>query len=176
MRRYNVTAGIYDMRYAQEQSAKIEAALRTAHINKNSTVLDAGCGTGVLFGHIADKAGMVVGVDFSKSSLLEAKKRALHHENISLVLADVENLPFCCLFEVVFTMTVLQNAPDPQRLLRELRRATADQGISVVSGLKKIFSKQSFLDLLSDVGLKVDVLEDEDNLKCYVAVCSLRHH
>ena len=75
MHRYDVTAQIYDMRYGEEQTAEMEAALKHLKI-KTCTVLDAGCGTGILFSHVADKARMTIGLDFSKKTLLKAKEHA----------------------------------------------------------------------------------------------------
>src|SRR5208337_435705 len=92
MRRYDVTARIYDMRYAEEQAAKIEAALEHVEV-KAGVVLDVGCGTGILFSYVADKARMTVGVDVSKKTLLKARERARNHASVHLVCADADNMP-----------------------------------------------------------------------------------
>lgn len=175
MKRYDITASIYDDRYSEEQCSKIEAALANVGINQNDVVLDAGCGTGILFNYIANRANKAVGVDFSRTSLSEAEKRIQAYRNVSLILADVENLPFCSSFTVVFAMTVLQNVPNPERMLRELGRVGTDNCKIAISGLKRIFPKKTFADLLINAGLRVNLLLDEDNLKCFIAVCSIRH-
>jgi len=56
MQCYNVTAHIYDMRYAEEQTCKIKAALKHAKIEKYDVVLDVGCGTGILFDRVCKNA------------------------------------------------------------------------------------------------------------------------
>src|SRR5208337_992237 len=92
MGRYDVTARIYDMRYAEEQAAKIEEALNHVEV-KARAVLDIGCGTGILFSYVADEAQMTVGVDVSIKTLLEARKRARNHPSVYLVCADADNMP-----------------------------------------------------------------------------------
>jgi ubiquinone/menaquinone biosynthesis C-methylase UbiE len=170
MRSYDVTANIYDMRYAEEQEAKYAAALETVKLT--GAVLDVGCGTGLLFKHVADEAENAVGIDISKKLLLEARKRVHNHANFHLVRADADYLPFANdFFNVVFAFTVLQNMSTPVKTLKEMHR-TAKVGASVVvTGLKKAFSKETFLELLEKAGFRLVSVKDGDNLKCYVAVC-----
>ena len=172
MHRYDVTAHMYDMRYAEEQKAKIEAALRNLTIGKRDFVLDAGCGTGLLFGYVACRAEMIVGFDISKKTLLQAKEHVKDFSNVHLMLADADNMPLKeGVFSHVFAFTLIQNMPDPVRTLNEANRIAKPEGAIVVTGLKSIFSRKSFEELLQNAGLKIVALEDED-LKCYVAVCT----
>jgi ubiquinone/menaquinone biosynthesis C-methylase UbiE len=171
MHRYDVTACMYDMRYAEEQKAKIEAALRNLTIGKRDFVLDAGCGTGLLFGYV-DCRAVVVGVDISRKTLFQAKENAKDFWNVHLVLADADNMPLKeSVFSHVFAFTLIQNMPDPVRTLNEVNRIAKPEGAIVVTGLKSIFSREGFEELLRNAGLKIAALEDED-LKCYVAVCT----
>ncbi len=120
MRRYNLTAQIYDERYREEQDAKYKAALEGLRIKSNSVVLDVGCGTGLFFNSVADLAEMVVGADVSRELLLLAKKQGRDSGNILLVLADADHLPFKQqVFDFVFAFTVLQNMPKPEETLKE---------------------------------------------------------
>lgn len=171
MRLYDVTAHLYDMRYAEEQRQKIEAALEETSIKKYSLVLDVGCGTGILFNYVAGKAKMVVGLDISRKTLQEAKKRAKNIRNAHLVLADADNMPFQeNLFDYVFGVTVLQNMPKPAKTLAEIRRVAKEKSKIIVTGMKKAFTLEQFQRLLSEAHLKSVVLRAE-NLKCYVVVC-----
>jgi ubiquinone/menaquinone biosynthesis C-methylase UbiE len=171
MSRYDLTAHIYDMRYADEQAAKIEAALKTVKFEDNSVVLDAGCGTGILFDYIANQAKAIVGLDISKKILLEAKKHAKNPLNVHLILADADNMPLKeRAFSHVFGMTLLQNMPNPARTLNEMKRTAKVNAIIVVTGMKKAFTLKKFRNLLRNAGLKIVSLDSED-LKCYVAVC-----
>ena len=118
-----------------------------------------------------DAAKTVVGVDVSSRLLLQAKEHARKFRNVNLVQADADHLPFISnYFNVVFAFTVLQNMPNPQETLSEIRRnATFDASV-VVTGLKKAFPLEIFRRLLLDAGFRVVSLEDADPLKCYVAV------
>jgi ubiquinone/menaquinone biosynthesis C-methylase UbiE len=171
---YDTTASIYDRRYAEEQAAKVEAALKNVRIEKEGLILDVGCGTGILFDHVADEADGIIGLDFSKKCLLQAKERIRNRQlrNVQLILADADNMPFHNeVFNRVFAMTILQNMPSPVETLAEIKRVSRNDAFFVVSGLKRIFSKKGFERLLKNSQLNTLMLEDE-KLKCYVAVCT----
>ena len=171
IRRYDLTAEMYEMRYAEEQAVKYKAALEHLNIARHSNVLDVGCGAGLLFSHVAAEAQTVVGVDISSRLLLQAKECARDFRNVHLVQADADYLPFTDNhFSLVFAFTVLQNMPKPLETLNEIKR-NAKRGASiVVTGLKKAFSLEAFRELLQNAGLQVVSLKDADVLKCYVAV------
>jgi len=172
MRRYDSTADIYDMRYAEEQAAKIEAALEGLNKENYGQVLDAGCGTGILFGYVANRAKTTVGLDISTKILLQAKKHAKNFQNVHLILADADNMPLKeNTFNHVFGITLIQNTPDPAKTLNEIRRVTERDSVIVVTGLKKAFTLEGFEELLWNASLKIVALRDE-GLKCYVAVCT----
>jgi ubiquinone/menaquinone biosynthesis C-methylase UbiE len=171
MRRYDLTAKMYEMRYAEEQAAKYKAALESLNIKPDSKILDVGCGTGLLFSHVAAEAKTVVGVDVSIKLLRQAKKRAQEFRNVHLVQADADHMPFKNNhFNIVFAFTVLQNLPKPLETLREIKLNAQQTASIVVTGLKKVFSLEAFQELLRDAGLQVVSLKDDAPLKCYVAV------
>lgn len=177
MQRYDTTAGIYDRRYAEEQETKIEAAMRHLEMEKKSMILDAGCGTGLLFSQVAEKARIVIGLDVSKKSLLVARERVRALSNVDLVQADADNMPFGGrVFSHVFAFTLIQNTPNPAETLRELERVASEDAVFIVTGLKRIFTKEGFLAVLHDAGVRIIAWEDGDNLKCYVAVCAAFRH
>lgn len=168
-RRYDVTAGIYDIRYAEEQNAKYAAAL--AKVCVLGAVLDVGCGSGLLFRYVVERADLVVGVDLSSALLQHAKKRAKSFLSVHLVQADADYLPFRkAFFSVVFAFTVLQNMPKPAETIAELKRVAINGGSIVVTALKKSFSTDAFKALLQKAGLAVVSFEDDPFLKCYVAI------
>ena len=176
MIRYDATASIYDERYAEEQAAKVEAALKHVKIEEEWLILDVGCGTGILFDHLADEAGGIVGLDFSKKCLIQAKERTRNRSlsDVQLIRADADNMPFHNdVFNTAFAMTLLQNAPNPKDTLAEIKRVSRNDALFAITGLKKIFTKEGFERLLKNAQLTALVLEDE-KLKCYVAVCTNR--
>lgn len=169
MHRYNVTAQMYNMRYAREQETKFKAAL--SHIDLAGSVLDVGCGTGLMFSYAANLVEQIVAIDISIKQLHEAKKQVDSFDNIHLICADADYLPVKDnRFEAAFAFTVLQNMPKPERALRELIRVGKRGSSIVVTGLKKAFSFKSFKDLLKKESLNVVFCKNNTALKCYVAV------
>jgi ubiquinone/menaquinone biosynthesis C-methylase UbiE len=169
MHRYNQTADMYDGRYCAEQEAKYQAALETANIRGDSVVLDLGCGTGLLFNHIANKVAYVVGVDVSKQLLLQAQQRTKPHPNAAVVLADADHLPFKAeTFSHLFAFTVLQNMPKPLQTLTETKRVTKSDGRFVLTALKRAISLEAFGTLLEQANLVAVELRDDDALQCHV--------
>ena len=174
MRRYNLTAQIYDARYSEEQEAKYQAALKNLDVNRG-VVLDVGCGSGLFFSHVADKAATVVGVDVSLGLLQLAKERAKNYSNVYLVQADADHLPFKLdLFSHVFAFTVLQNMPNPTQTLEGFKLVAKREGFIVVTGLKAAVPLEVFRGYLEAAGLRVVSLVDDDALRCYVVACVQR--
>jgi ubiquinone/menaquinone biosynthesis C-methylase UbiE len=172
MKRYNLTAHIYDMQYAEEQNAKIQAVMQNIKMEKESSVLDVGCGTGLLFNCVANKAKTIVGLDISRKILLQAKERTKKFPNVHLILADADNMPLKeGTFSHLFAITLIQNVPSPFKTLNEVKRVTQENAFMVVTGLKKKFSVEVFKSLLQNASLNVITLKSE-SLKCYVAVCT----
>ena len=172
MKRYDLTAHLYDIRYEAEQKTKYEAALNNLPPKELGLVLDAGCGTGLLFEHVAVSAEAVVGLDLSKKSLLQARDRAKKSENVHLILADADQMPFKQdTLDHVFAMTLIQNSPDPIETLNEIVRIARNDAVVVVTGLKRIFSLNDFKKLLQKARLRIIALESE-GLQCHMAVCA----
>ena len=171
MRRYNLTAQMYDERYREEQEAKFKVALEGLTLTPASTVLDVGCGSGMFFGEVADKAKVVVGLDISRDLLLLARERAGKFGNVVLMQADADHLPFKNgVFGYVFAFTVLQNMPNHLETLRELQISATFSACFVVTGLKAAVPLEKFGMALKKAGLRVISLRDDKALRCYVVV------
>lgn len=173
MNLYDLTAHMYDMRYAEEQVAKIKEAMKRVNVNGTSVVLDLGCGTGLLFDYVAEKVAMIVGVDISRGLMVKAKARASKLGNVHLILADADYMPFSNgIFSHIFAFTVLQNMPNPKHTLKEVNRVAAENASIIVTGLKKKFPIHVFLKLLEKAGLKaINIIGDREDLKCHLAIC-----
>ena len=173
MQCYDRQAKIYDVQYVEEQNAKIEDILKGTKFDLDELALDLGCGTGFLFPHIEKRMRFLVGIDVSKNMLKEAKKRTKNIQSIDLVQADADNIPFPDnTFGKIFAITLLQNMPDPTKTVTEMRRIGKQETIFAVTGLKKKFTQESFVDLLERAHLKVVTLNTDKKLKCIVAVCT----
>jgi ubiquinone/menaquinone biosynthesis C-methylase UbiE len=172
MHHYDHSASVYDVQYGEEQEAKIEAVLNELKPRKNRFILDVGCGTGLLFPHIAANVNLLAGLDFSPKILRQAWKRAKHYANVALLRADADFLPFPDkTFNRVFAITLLQNMPNPLRCLQEIRRVAKNKATVIVTGLKKEFSKEEFKKLLIKAKLEISVMKMDKQLRGYVAIC-----
>lgn len=172
IRHYNITAETYDQQYMEEQNLKITTALKALprSIDGNSVILDAGCGTGILFPHIARKAKQVIGVDTAPNLLKQAKTKAA--TNTALIRADADFLPLKAnTFTHTFALTLLQNTPNPKRTIEEIKRATCQDPTLIITGLKKHFAKTVFTKLLENAQLDILALRTDEKLKDFVAVC-----
>jgi ubiquinone/menaquinone biosynthesis C-methylase UbiE len=173
MEHYDQIARVYDMQYYVEQEAKIKAALMDLTLKKEEIILDVGCGTGLLFPHLATKIKLVIGVDVSSSIVNQAKKRAKEYGNTALVISDADHLPFLNeTFDAVLAITLLQNMSKPDQTLNEIKRVTKQTSRIVISGLKKTFSQKRFKQLLKKEDLTLIVFRSDENLKDYIAICA----
>jgi ubiquinone/menaquinone biosynthesis C-methylase UbiE len=173
IKHYDRQATIYDKQYVVEQNIKIEDTLKGMKFDSNECILDLGCGTGFLFHHINKKVGLLVGADVSLNALRVAKKRTKKMLNIALIRADADNTPFPeAIFDKVFAITVLQNMPDPTKTIIEMKRTSKSKAILAMTGLKKKFTKESFMDILERMQLRIIALNTNNELKDLVAVCT----
>jgi len=172
MRLYNQSAKVYDTQYGEEQDAKIRTALNNLTLKEKTLILDAGCGTGLLFAHVANKIQFLAGIDVSRGLLKEAAKKARNHKNIALIRADADSMPFSDLtFDVVFALTLLQNMPNSRKTLDEIKRVSKHDAGIVLTGLRKAFTQEQFSELLKRASLKVRVLKLDEQMREYVSVC-----
>ncbi len=172
MNHYNRTAHLYNRRYAEEQNLKITVAVELLNSKRHSSILDLGCGTGLLIARIGKTAKDIVGLDISKSMLKEIELSTRHSANVHLVLADADQTPLRFgYFDIVFAITLLQNMPDQYRTLQEMKHVTKINAMIIVTGLKKHFTEHRFTRLLKSMNLRVRLLRRDDVLKCHVAAC-----
>jgi ubiquinone/menaquinone biosynthesis C-methylase UbiE len=103
---------------------KLEILMRFLTPRKNSTMLEAGVGSGLHMKEVCKSCGNVVGLDISSKMLKEAKGEGLK----PLVLADTENLPFrdSC-FDAVYTISTLHHT-DYRKSIKEFARVCRQGG------------------------------------------------
>lgn len=171
MRRYNLTSQMYDERYREEQETKYRAALESLELIPNGTVLDVGCGSGMFFCQVSDRAKVVVGLDISRELLKVARERARKLRNVFLVQADADHLPFKkAVFSYVFAFTVLQNMPNPAETLKGLQISASPNARFVITGLKAAVTLEKFATILRKAGMLAVSLRNDEALRCYVVV------
>lgn len=91
---------------------------------KEASVLEAGCGTGLILERVARFAGEAWGFDLSPGMLAKARERHLH-----VVQASVTHVPFAdAQFDVVYSFKVLAHVPPIREAIAELARVTRPGG------------------------------------------------
>jgi ubiquinone/menaquinone biosynthesis C-methylase UbiE len=173
MGRYDVTAASYNEQYGEEQQRKYVKALENVHVG-GKKFLDVGCGTGLFFDEVTEKAEISIGVDLSRKLLQKAKSHVYPFQNTHILQADADHLPFKDdYFGAIFAFTILQNMPKPPETLRELKRVAGSGGRIVVTGLKRAFPLEKFMDILEGSGMKIAAFVDDEAVNCYIAVLEL---
>ncbi len=100
------------------------------------TVLDVGCGPGILAAALAPRAGDVVGLDVTPKmvQLARARCRTVGLRNVHCALGQAETLPFAAgTFAAVVTRATLHHFPEPGQVLREMARVVRARGRVVVA-------------------------------------------
>src|SRR6266850_6259601 len=92
-------------------------------------ILDVGCGTGGVLGHLKDRAEAVVGAERSLAALGYCRSRGLR----AVVCADGDRLPFAARsFDVVLLLDVLEHFRDEAALLGGVQRVLRPGGALLV--------------------------------------------
>lgn len=98
------------------------------------TVVDLGCGPGLLMGHLAGAASQVIGVDNSPRMLEAAAKLLPDGPEISLRIGDLEHLPLRDGEADAAVMSlVLHHLPAPQQGIAEMGRVVRPGGRAVLA-------------------------------------------
>lgn len=140
-------------RYSRELCAPFIAV---AGVSAGMSVLDVGCGTGVLTAALAQQIGPehVVGADPSEAFVATCRSRAPGAE---IVIAEAESLPFPdARFDAVLAQLVVNFMDDARTAVGEMRRVARPGGAVVgcvwdyASGMTML---RSFWDAAIDLGL-----------------------
>jgi ubiquinone/menaquinone biosynthesis C-methylase UbiE len=115
---------------------KILDIIKKLHLENNSYVLDAGCGTGYLIKTIEEKqpSVQIEAIDYSRSMLDRAAKRCEGLKNINFRQVDLnKRLPYSSnTFDAITCDNVLYAVPRPNFTLKEFLRLLKPKGRLVV--------------------------------------------
>jgi len=143
---FNSISGFYDFWYDTPLGAYADRVEKRAFdsflkgLNPNSLILDLGTGTGVLLQFLLQKKFEVIGIDFSKDMIKKANEKIGTNQG-SLVLGDIENLPFQNgTFDIVTAMTTLEFVKNVEKLLQEIMRVLKLGGQFILGVLTSLSS------------------------------------
>ncbi|MBO3803244.1 MAG: methyltransferase domain-containing protein [Candidatus Brockarchaeota archaeon] len=142
MEYYASVAPGYDELHGEEQLSKLNRLSAIVDFRDGDSVLDVGCGTGLLAGALSGKVGRIVGVDLSRAMAERGRRRRCGE----FLVCDAEALPFReRAFDKVISFTVAQNLENPSRMLEEVGRVC--RGTAALTVLKKWRSSEKFAEL-----------------------------
>jgi len=134
---YDKIADNYEVLYGEEQEKKIQFIEKLYKKLFNDTIfengLDFGCGTGISTKFLIKIAKNVYACDISKNMLEKARER---FNNVKFFdcreLANYNNF-----FDIVLSVTVLQDIKEPEPILSLLNKTLKENGILILSILKR---------------------------------------
>lgn len=151
---YDSIAKSYNELHGEEQKKKLEIIKEHLDINEETVLLDVGCGTGVS----SDFDCYVVGVDPSEELLKIAKET---HPETTFMKADAESLPFeDKSFDVVVSLTAIQNFNDIEEGLKEIERVGKNQ--FALSYLKKSAKSEMIEEQINNIFRKYKITRIEE--------------
>lgn len=152
--------------------------IEACHIDKDSYVLDVGCGVGITACYMAKEYGCkVVGVDLSEMMVERSNERAKRknvEEKVEFKIGDAQDLPFKDgVFDAVICESVVAFPKDKQKVISEYARVTKPGGyvgmnevtwvetpppelveyMSHALGQAEFLNPDGWKDLLKDAGL-----------------------
>ena len=171
--KYDATSDYYDRRYSEIQYKKYEIVLKD-FILRDKVILDAGCGTGLLYNFIINSIEkdnyikyFYVGSDISINMLKNFELKLDDKNNkfkckIHLLLADLENLPIRNnIFDSIFSLTSLQNLPHIIDGFKELFRVIKDDADIKFSILKKNLDLNKLVSILKPKIYDLQIINKE---------------
>lgn len=128
---------IFDKRYASKYPIRKYAHWTQLNsfanlVDPGETVLDAGCGEGMLLWKMKERGADVTGLDISRPNLDAAKTFLAGKgiDDVELVQGDLEKMPFeDNSFDTVVSSHVLEHLPDFDKGLSEIHRITRKKAI-----------------------------------------------
>jgi len=131
---YNTIAASYDRLHGEEQDKKLKDLLLHVELRQNITLLDVGCGTGRSKRLLDLYDIQWHGVEPSEGLIHQAPQDAQHR----IKRAAAEHIPFPdASFDVILSLTAIQNFDDVQKSFKEMKRVTKKGGLFLLSFLKK---------------------------------------
>ncbi len=140
----NSMAGYYDLLTPAEKSRLRQKQIKMASLKEGETILEVGCGTGVLsvLAKLAvGEKGKVTGTDIAEKMIHKAKTKAIKYKlDIDFRIASIDQLPFPDKhFDVVLSSMMFHHLPVVVKKtgMSELHRVLKDDGRILLSDFGK---------------------------------------
>ena len=132
---WDLAAGVYDIfgyiingRVNKEMCGYVASC-----IDKEDTVLECACGTGMITEAVAGKCDRMTATDYSVQMVRKTEARVRKYHNVEVETADITSLPFADeSFDKVIAGNVIHLLDDPHKALKELYRVLKPQGNLII--------------------------------------------
>ncbi len=131
---YEVLARVYDDCFDWALGPGRRLAVSRLPVQAGQRVLEVGVGTGLSLPYYPEECH-ITGIDISEAMLHQARERAelLNRTDIALRLMDARQLSYAdATFDHVLAPYVISVVPEPEKVMREIRRVCAPGGTVVV--------------------------------------------
>jgi SAM-dependent methyltransferase len=135
-RAFDSQAPRFEVAPVQSDPAALERLVRAAALPAGASILDAGCGPGLVSAAFLAAGYRVVGVDLSAEMIDRARKRcAAFGENVRFFQTSVydQELDSLGLFDAALSRYVLHHVEDPRRFLERQIELLHSGGVLVVN-------------------------------------------
>jgi demethylmenaquinone methyltransferase/2-methoxy-6-polyprenyl-1,4-benzoquinol methylase len=147
----------YEELHKEEQEKKIALIKKYIKVDPDDLLLDVGCGTGLTTEPWDCKK---IGIDPAKKLIEKAKAKKT---KTRYLVAEAENIPFeDNKFDIVISITTIQNFHDIEKGLSEIKRVGKDR--FVLSFLKKSARKEQIERLIRSMFKVEKLIEEEKDL------------
>ena len=159
---YDEIAQGYEELYKEEQLKKIRLIQEHLKVNSEDKLLDVGCGTGLTTEQWSCQR---YGIDPSVKLLEKARQE----NKIEYKQAPAENIPYPDnFFDVVISITAIQNFNDIKKGLREIKRVGKNK--FVLSFLKKS-NKRDFIEKkIKELFNVKNIIEEEKDIIFFINI------
>jgi len=164
---FDSLAAEWDLNFTAEDLERLQNIVNKLEFAEGMTVLDLGCGTGILFDMLrrkVGKSGSITGVDFS-FQMAQKAHRNFPFDNVNVVDADAINLPFAdSTFDAAIAFASFPHFSDQKRAVEETHRVLKDKSPFYVIHLT---SSNELSEVHQRVGgvVKRDQLPPEEQMK-----------
>ena len=126
---FNERAGKWDENGCSGESRVQGAVLSLVDLKPGDSVLDLGCGTGVMIPfYLAARAGKIVAVDVSENMIERAKEKFGHEPSVELRAQDVLSLDEAERFDAAIIYNAYPHFPNKPALVEKVYRLLKPKG------------------------------------------------
>ncbi len=151
----------YDRRFGKWYQEIFEVLL--PQVSLNDTILEIGCGSGLLSFEIIPNVDKFVGYDLSQKMIdvCKTKLENLGYKNASFIKGDANNPPSLGIFDKILIVNLLHVLDQPQDVLFQLKRnLTANTQLLILSYChgEKMKFRYGLLSFLMHIGSKLGLM------------------